>query len=235
MGDTKNLATEEDRGQRYQNGRDDAKAALEAARGPIFLKDEVADDLSADPYAMGWNSVWSSVENTQRRERAPASREKVLDDFRVSNLGHASFSKLTTSDPFECFKRMEGILTLSFNNGRLADALDAVLKTEVGQQTFRKLEDGQGTQTADGKAWLAAKALLNELRSNDGAASTTMITAETDSSMVYCPSCGTVMIGEVYEADRSKILTRCTNHSCSDFGKRYSFPAVTVELTSLDD
>jgi hypothetical protein len=40
------------------------------------------------------------------------------------------------------------------------DALRAVLESDVGRQTLQKLADGQGTDTPDGRAWLAANALL---------------------------------------------------------------------------
>lgn len=42
----------------------------------------------------------------------------------------------------------------------LEDGLRAVLESDVGKQTLRKLDDGQGTATEDGQVWLRAVALL---------------------------------------------------------------------------
>ena len=42
----------------------------------------------------------------------------------------------------------------------LEAGLRAVLDSDVGKQTLRKLSDGQGTATEYGQAWLRAVALL---------------------------------------------------------------------------
>ena len=44
---------------------------------------------------------------------------------------------------------------------KLEEALRQLLQSEVGIQALDKLRDGQGTQTEDGKAWLAAKSLVD--------------------------------------------------------------------------
>lgn len=46
------------------------------------------------------------------------------------------------------------------DNERLREALREVLQSNVGQQTLAQLADGQGTATEEGKAWLAAAALV---------------------------------------------------------------------------
>jgi hypothetical protein len=47
--------------------------------------------------------------------------------------------------------------------------LCAVLRSEIGRQTLLKLSDGQGIDTDDGKAWLAAQRLLAEQAEKGGA------------------------------------------------------------------
>ena len=56
----------EKRTEEFDAGVAAAKAALAASDKPIFLRDEVAPDLTTDAYAMGWNSVWAGDENRQR-------------------------------------------------------------------------------------------------------------------------------------------------------------------------
>ena len=41
-----------------------------------------------------------------------------------------------------------------------ADILEALLKSDIGQQALRKLHDGQGVDTADGRAWFAAASAI---------------------------------------------------------------------------
>ena len=44
----------------------------------------------------------------------------------------------------------------------LEAGLAAVLESDVGKQTLRKLADGQGTATEDGQVWLRAIELLKQ-------------------------------------------------------------------------
>lgn len=43
---------------------------------------------------------------------------------------------------------------------KLREALEAVLGSDVGRQTLLKLAEGQGTDTDEGRAWLAAQKLV---------------------------------------------------------------------------
>jgi hypothetical protein len=43
----------------------------------------------------------------------------------------------------------------------LLDLLRNLVQGDVGRSTLRKLADGQGTETIDGKTWLAAKAVID--------------------------------------------------------------------------
>lgn len=43
----------------------------------------------------------------------------------------------------------------------LLDLLRKLIDGDVGQQALWKLSEGQGTETADGKTWLAAKAVVD--------------------------------------------------------------------------
>ncbi|MGC8213096.1 hypothetical protein [Ralstonia pseudosolanacearum] len=56
----------EERTERFDAGVAAANAVLSASDAPIFLRDEVAPDMTTDAYAMGWNSVWASDENQKR-------------------------------------------------------------------------------------------------------------------------------------------------------------------------
>ncbi|WP_186118657.1 hypothetical protein [Burkholderia gladioli] len=58
--------TTETRTEQFAAGVAAATAALVASDKPIFLRDEVAPDLSTDAYAMGWNSVRACDENKKR-------------------------------------------------------------------------------------------------------------------------------------------------------------------------
>lgn len=49
-----------------EKGMAEAKAAMAASAGPIFLKDEGGFDSLEQAYAMGWNAVWASEENHER-------------------------------------------------------------------------------------------------------------------------------------------------------------------------
>ena len=40
---------------------------------------------------------------------------------------------------------------------KLLAALQGILESDVGRQTFQKLAEGQGTDTDDGRAWLTAR------------------------------------------------------------------------------
>lgn len=42
---------------------------------------------------------------------------------------------------------------------RLQNIVAGLLSSDVGRQTLQKLADGQGTNTADGQAWLRAQAM----------------------------------------------------------------------------
>ena len=55
---------------------------------------------------------------------------------------------------------MKGRTRMREDNERLGAALRAVLQTSVGRQTLAQLADGQGTATDEGKAWIAAAALV---------------------------------------------------------------------------
>ncbi|WP_153811678.1 hypothetical protein [Pseudomonas ovata] len=44
----------------------------------------------------------------------------------------------------------------------LRKSLNALVTGECGQQLLQKFESGQGSATDDGKAWLAARALMAE-------------------------------------------------------------------------
>lgn len=48
------------------------------------------------------------------------------------------------------------------------DALRSLLATDVARQTLRKLGEGQGVDTPDGMAWLAAKAVADAPADPDG-------------------------------------------------------------------
>lgn len=43
---------------------------------------------------------------------------------------------------------------------QLESALRSLLRSEIGIQVLHKLQDGQGTNTEEGKAWMAAQALV---------------------------------------------------------------------------
>lgn len=45
---------------------------------------------------------------------------------------------------------------------QIAQALDAVLSSEVGRQVFLTLASGQGKDTDDGRAWMRARLMLAE-------------------------------------------------------------------------
>lgn len=60
-----------------------------------------------------------------------------------------------------------------------------------------------------------------------------MPTAYMDSSAVYCPTCGHVMFGEQHDAGKYKI--RCINPACTDHGKQYFAPRLTIELTPVEE
>lgn len=47
---------------------------------------------------------------------------------------------------------------------KLRALLSGVLESDVGQQVLLRLADGQGTDTADGRAWLAAAQELSGAR-----------------------------------------------------------------------
>ncbi|WP_143134450.1 hypothetical protein [Burkholderia ubonensis] len=63
---TNKLSITDKRTEEFDAGVAAAKAALGASDKPIFLRDEVAPDLTTDAYAKGWNSVWAGEENRQR-------------------------------------------------------------------------------------------------------------------------------------------------------------------------
>ena len=52
-------------------------------------------------------------------------------------------------------------LAVAAERERWADAMRAVMCSDVGTQVRHKLEDGQGTDTPDGRAWLDALRMLN--------------------------------------------------------------------------
>src|ERR1700687_4501215 len=47
----------------------------------------------------------------------------------------------------------------------LLDLMRKLVDGDVGQNTLWKLSQGQGTETADGKTWLAAEAVVNRANS----------------------------------------------------------------------
>jgi hypothetical protein len=68
-------------------------------------------------------------------------------------------------DPKAMATQSEAALTYAFEDARadilaLHEALHGLLRSDVGIQTMQKLADGHGTNTADGKAWLRAAALI---------------------------------------------------------------------------
>ncbi len=44
--------------------------------------------------------------------------------------------------------------------GRLREAITGLLESDDGRQTMQKLADGQGTNTADGRAWMRAAEMM---------------------------------------------------------------------------
>lgn len=105
----------------------------------------------------------------------------------------------------------------------LADALSGVINSETGRQTLHKLAEGQGTATPEGKAWLRAKAVLDDYKTATAASGSTNIELgqELQDRLAQCgdgESLETAIKARIHE------LLETERQSIADAVKTYSEP-----------